>query len=214
MESSNNNLSQLHLTKSNPRTMTDEHGAMLADTTAEFGSLDGIVMNVNPAINELIGGNQRTILFKKDPTAKVDIRERFNTPLSDGTVALGYVIVGDQHWPYREVKWDKAKHLKGIQIANENAGDWDAKMLLEQNELLKSLDEGDYYSELGFTDLAELEDGWVEHTEEGPKVDEPKDKTKRFSVDELEQLRQVYESKGGNSDTVSFLAELKVVAGG
>lgn len=104
---------------------------------------------------------------------------------------------------------DKKERALNVAL-NKISGTWDDQLL---QELLLGLDEEDLLL-TGFDDeeLLKLQDGWA--AEEADKLlDEPKDKTKRFSVDELEQLRQVYESKGGNPDTASFLQELKVVSG-
>jgi hypothetical protein len=134
----------------------------------------------------------------------------------------GNIVGGHMRWkaagslgmkevPVVWVELDKDKEVAANIALNKISGDWDDQLL---QELLLGLDEDELLL-TGFDDeeLLKLQDGWA--TEETDKLlDTDKPKVKRFTLDDLEQLRQVYESKGGNPDTASFLAELRMVENG
>lgn len=186
------NLDSLRLTDKNPRTLMAEKGEKLDRTIDEYGPLDGIVMNVNKAVNELVGGNQRTIKFKQNPAAKVVITHRFDKPTATGSVAYGHVEVDGERWPYREVQWDKLKHSKGVIVANQHAGDEDKDLLAERYHEILEID-ADALDTLFITEdeLSTLQDGWVDHDalSEGEEADVGGDapKVKRFTITELKQ---------------------------
>lgn len=112
---------ELRKTKGNPRFVTDGSLERLDEKLKEFGSLDGVVYNVE--LKELVSGNQRTTLFNlKD--AQIEYSEQIEQQ-QDGTTAYGYIISNGQKFPYREVKWNLEKHRKAVIIANTHAGSWD-----------------------------------------------------------------------------------------
>jgi hypothetical protein len=122
----------------NPRTLTSQASKKLRETMKEFGDLSGIIHNIET--DEIIGGNQRTEvgdLLNKRPV----ILEKFEKPLADGTVALGYLDYNGRRFNYRAVKWDEAKAEKANIIANMSSGKWDWDMLANSfsSELLVDL---------------------------------------------------------------------------
>jgi hypothetical protein len=178
-------LQSLRPTTNNPRIVSAKTDSKLDETLAEYGDLSGIVNNVNPAVSELLGGNQRTRKFKLDPTAKIVITERLDEPNSVGSVAWGYVLVGDERFTYREVFWDKPRHVAASIAANNIHGDNDLELLSEQLHELR--DEDEVLFELtGYDDesLDKLLDGYIPHDENGPVPDD-KPKVKKYSIDEL-----------------------------
>lgn len=116
----------------NPRKITGKMFEALGDSLEEFGDMGGIV--VNKSTCEVLGGNQRTKVFKeKDPTeVSVVITEVFKKPTKTGTVALGYVTFSGEKYGYREVEWDKEKAERANLIANKIGGFWDIDMLANQ----------------------------------------------------------------------------------
>lgn len=104
---------------------------------------------------------------------------------------------------------DKKERALNVAL-NKVSGEWDDQLL---QELLLGLDEDDLLL-TGFDDeeLLKLQDGWA--AEEADKLLDDKPKETRFTIGQLEDLYKVYESKGGNSDVPSFLAELRAVSRG
>lgn len=200
-------LDHLRPTTNNPRIVMKDNSEKLDRSLDEYGPMDGIIMNVNPAINELVGGNQRTTKFRI-AGAKAVITKRFDEPTHTGTVAYGFVdLDGEQH-PYREVKWDSAKHKKGIALANQHVGTNDNDLLAELYQDI-ALEDPDYTDELFITEeeVVGLQDGYVEHTEDGPKVPEPKEQ--RWTIDDLRREREKFynATKLDDGGFVEFLAK-------
>lgn len=133
-------LNNINPTRKNPRLVTPDNDEKLDRSLDEYGPMDGIVNNVNPAINELVGGNQRNVRFKRSG-AKAVITHRFKEPTEPaGSVAYGYVDFGGERHPYREVFWDITKHNAGILLANQHAGENDNKALATRYEELLEVD--------------------------------------------------------------------------
>jgi len=57
----------------NPRKMTEEEERNLADSIDEFGSVIPVVVNVGKRDNVIIGGHQRTSIYKKRGVEEVDV---------------------------------------------------------------------------------------------------------------------------------------------
>ncbi len=108
----------------NPRTITTSQKKQLKGSYTTFGDLSGIVFNVRTGL--LVGGHQRTDLFKKENTRIT------KSPSKDdcGTVAIGFVEIkgAGGHLtkiPYREVNWDSNTEKAANIAANSGGGDFD-----------------------------------------------------------------------------------------
>jgi len=171
-------LSHLNPTKDNPRTLTNDQSETLDKQLAEFGPLDGIIYNINPGVDELVGGNRRTEKFTKLHDAEIVIEMRYKEPTRTGTIAEGYVRVGGERWSYREVDWPINKHRAAVVCANNAGGDNDLDALAEY-----SLDIEDAFKELMSIDFDELQPApYMEPDTEKPT------KTKKYSTAELREM--------------------------
>lgn len=106
----------------NPRRITKAQFERLQASMEEFGDLSGIVHNLED--DTIIGGNQRSeagALLTQEPT----ITERYEPPLADGTVALGYFDFKGRRFAYRAVRWDFDKAQRANLVANVGGGTWD-----------------------------------------------------------------------------------------
>jgi len=117
----------------NPRVITKRQFDKLQDTMEEYGDLSVIVLNIKEnekgeEVAELIGGNQRTEagrFINKKPV----ITERFDPPTKQGTIAVGYYVLGGERFNVRVVKWGEEKALKANIIANAAGGSFDVEAL-------------------------------------------------------------------------------------
>ena len=178
-------VSDLNSSVTNPRTVTKEKLKALKDSMMEFGDLSGIIYN--RVTDTLLGGHQRITTLPKN--AEVEIAERYDEPTSVGTVALGWVSLGDERFSYREVEWDEKKHELAMIRANVQAGEWDYQQLSETIDYLSQFDDVD----LGWTgfDTTQLDEiiageGWDIDTADNQSkytskiespIYEPKDET-------------------------------------
>lgn len=143
------NIDDLKANPNNPRTLSNKQGAALSDSLQRYGDLGGIVLN--RTTGHLVGGHMRVEMFKKLGDPQVHITQQYEQPNSVGTIAIGYVLLGDEQYSYREVVWSGVVESAANLAANRNGGDWDddklANMIAEINrendELLHST---------GFTD--------------------------------------------------------------
>jgi len=126
----------------NPRSITDRQLDAMVKSYMKFGDLSGITMNVRTG--NLVGGHQRTTIFKKHGKKSSIVKK----PYSDkyGTVSVGYVDVvvkrdGNSsviRIPYREVKWDADTEKAANIAANAAGGDFD---LVKLGKVLKELED-------------------------------------------------------------------------
>lgn len=143
-----NNINEAQPYHKNPRKITKAQHELLSSSLAEFGDLSGVVVNIRTG--EVIGGNQRSSIFKRED-AKIEIIERYDTPTKTGTTAIGYVIFGDEKYAYREVDWDektaesaniRANKIGGIFDFDILANEFDMELLMQsgfsEDELLNS----------------------------------------------------------------------------
>jgi hypothetical protein len=117
------NISQLKGNPDNPRTLTKQQASMLDDSMKRYGDLSGIIENVTTG--QLVGGHQRVELFKRLQDAKIVITERLEQPNSVGTIARGHVLIGDEQFTFRRVRWDEVTEQAANIAANQNGGDFD-----------------------------------------------------------------------------------------
>jgi ParB-like chromosome segregation protein Spo0J len=128
-------LKDLKANPKNPRTVSPQKLEMLKKSLAEFGDLGGIVFNTKTGF--IVGGHQRAKMLNS--ASVVEITKKYSKPTSTGTTAEGYVIVGNERYSYREVKWEKAREQAANIAANKGAGEWDLSQLSEWMKELKSL---------------------------------------------------------------------------
>jgi hypothetical protein len=139
-------LKSLNPNNKNPRKITDEKLDLLKKSLVEFGDLSGIIFNKR--LNRLVGGHQRKKAIPEE--AQIIIEKKYSAPTPAGTVAEGYVTLGEERIRYREVEWDNEKDYAANIAANKHGGDWD---ILTLNEILLDLDASNYDLSLtGFTD--------------------------------------------------------------
>ena len=133
----------------NPRQITTKQMTMLAHDLAELGDLSGIVHDLNT--DELIGGNQRSKIFRLDE-CEIQLSEQYDAPDEQGTVALGYVIWQGKKYTYRQVRWDTKTAEKANIVANKAGGTWDFDILGNEWEIDELLEWGFEPFELGLDD--------------------------------------------------------------
>lgn len=121
-------INALNANAKNPRKINKHDYEKLVQSIRVFGDLSGIVFNTRT--NQLVGGHQRIQAFKQ-LGGQPHITERFAQANSVGTVALGYVLLGDERYTYREVDWT-AEHEKAANVAaNRIQGEFDLDLLAE-----------------------------------------------------------------------------------
>jgi DNA modification methylase len=139
----------------NPRRLSEKQFELLKRDLEELGDLSGVVHDINS--NEIIGGNQRSIVFED---AEIILTEEFDKPTKTGTIALGYIIYKKEKYAYRKVKWTKKQAEKANIVANKAGGSWDFDILANEFELPDLLDWGFEENELiglNFTDEIDTE---------------------------------------------------------
>lgn len=138
-------LSELTEDPRNPRYMDDLTGGALQNSLAMFGDLSPVVFNMRT--KQLVGGHRRVDTFKKLPgERRVIIGERApdGSYLDDvGTVATGYIWIGNKQFAYREVDWDEGKQHSANIAANNIHGEFDQQLLAEITYELSQLENGD-----------------------------------------------------------------------
>ena len=162
----------------NPRQITTKQMTMLAHDLAELGDLSGIVHDLNT--DELIGGNQRSKIFRLDE-CEIQLSEQYDAPDEQGTVALGYVIWQGKKYTYRQVRWDTKTAEKANIVANKAGGTWDFDILGNEWEIDELLEWGFEPFELG------LDDTEAEEPTEDPGA----------QVDRAEELREKWDVHPG-----------------
>jgi hypothetical protein len=144
------NLSDLHSDPKNPRRLSDQQGIALKNSMAEFGDLGCVVFNIQT--QQMVGGHQRLRLMEQLPEQhKITISDRagvgawegHETLDETGTVALGYIWIGNKQFAYREVNWDLGKQRSANIAANYIEGEFDTELLAEVNYELSQLANGD-----------------------------------------------------------------------
>ena len=185
METPTKSLANLNLTAGNPRVLTHDQSDTMDKQLEKFGPLDGIVYNVNPAIMELVGGNQRTLKFRADVSVEIVIEMEYLTPTKSGTVAEGYIRINGERWNYREVNWTKSKHKAGVLAANNAGGANDLDALAEY-----AFDIDEDWQALTSMDLTNLQPDPFDDIEDAVTKDKPKGR--KWSTDELREFAKSY----------------------
>lgn len=118
-------LSELVPNPENPRTITAEQQEALKKSLYEFGDLSGFVFN--EVSGYLVGAHQRQKVLP--PDAEIIIEKKYSKPTRTGTVAEGYVIVDNERFSYRQVRWGKKREMAANIAANKHGGQFnDAKL--------------------------------------------------------------------------------------
>jgi len=127
----------------NPRQITKKQLSELSVDLKELGDLSGITHDLDT--DEILTGNQRCEALPGIMSGLIqpEITQRFDTPLEDGTVLLGYFIIDGKMYNYRAVKgWDDKKREKANIVANKRGGAWDFDILANGFEVTNLLDWG------------------------------------------------------------------------
>lgn len=136
------NIEDLKPDPKNPRTMSDHDGEALQRSMTKFGDLSCVVFNVRT--QQLVGGHQRLEIMKKLPAERrVEIKQRFEQPDENGTVALGYIYINNKPFAYREVDWDVGTQKAANIAANRIQGEFNLELLAEVNYELRQLSNAD-----------------------------------------------------------------------
>jgi len=138
-------LSDLKPAEYNPRTISKHDFAALKKSITELGDLSGLVFNRSSG--NIVGGHQRKEAYQ-ELGGKIEIIEELETPNSVGTVARGFVTIGDEKYTYREVEWDDKRERIANMAANRIQGEWDDDKLAE---LIYSLKDESALPDSGFT---------------------------------------------------------------
>lgn len=122
----------------NPRIITAHDVGALEASIREFGDLSNVIRNIGT--DRLVGGHQRTNVFRGDAGARVHITQRYDPAQTDGTTARGYIVLSNgTQFSYREVDWDEEREAAGNIAANEIHGRFDQDKLAA---ITASLSEG------------------------------------------------------------------------
>lgn len=182
-------MSDLKTYHKNPRKITAEDREILKKGLLEFGDLSGVVLNKRTG--ELVGGNQRTSLFKEEAErCTIEITEEFKKPTTQGTVAHGYIVYThangeNEKFSYRVVDWNEAKEMKANLLANKAGGMWDFDLLANEFEI-------DLLREVGFK---EFELGFARSKDEEGEDDNPLgDTAETYLAGNIKQIVLYFES--------------------
>lgn len=167
-------LGDLKLDPKNPRTISKHDFESLKNAMKRWGDLSGVVRNLNTGM--LVGGHQRVRAFEQMQNPTVEITERLDQPNSVGTIARGYVVIGDEKYTYREVRWDEANQHAANIAANRIQGEFQIDMLAELTYELAQFDP-DLVKATGQTQaeidrMLDLVGAKGETEDEAPAVDE------------------------------------------
>ena len=152
----------MELYSKNPRQITDKQYTQLKEWLEELGDLSGIVHDLNS--DEIVGGNQRSRVIDIN-NCELVIEHQHETPDSQGTVGMGYVIWNDKRYGYRQVRWTPEQCDKANIVANKAGGEWDWDILANEFDLDDLLDWG--FSE---RELIGFNSGGGTGSEEGTKT--------------------------------------------
>lgn len=119
----------------NPRRITDEKLKMLKKSLETFGDLSGFVYN--QVTKRLVGGHMRRRVLPND--SEVIVEHRLETPNEQGTIATGYVLIGNERYAYREVAFDETTEKAANIAANQQGGEFDFPLLAEDLLALDSM---------------------------------------------------------------------------
>jgi len=116
----------------NPRRISDQRLLQLAESLAEYGSLDGFVVNRSPGKYKdcIVSGNQKNKHVNLSD-AEIQITAQYDEPTAAGTLCVGHVVYKGERFPYREVSWSERKCEIANLRANNYGGENDYSLLLK-----------------------------------------------------------------------------------
>lgn len=139
------NVYTLQAAEYNPREISPQDFKMLKNSIKKFGDLSGVVRNIQT--NNLVGGHQRIAAFKEMQNPTIVVEETLPAANSVGTVARGYVLLGDEKYTYREVDWPLQKEMQANLAANRIQG----KFVQDKLAVMMADIEADLREDTGFT---------------------------------------------------------------
>lgn len=123
MEKYQRNISSENIFRDNPRKITSSDRLQLAQHLQKYGDLGGVVFCRNN--KAYVGGNQRSTIFDG---AEINYINKYDTPLPDKTVALGFIEWKGNMYLYREVEFTEAEFREACIAANNDGGQWDLEV--------------------------------------------------------------------------------------
>ena len=121
------NITDLRPNPKNPRKISAQRDARLAEYLAEFGDLSGLIFNRDGTV---ISAHQRVRHYKRNGGQLVLV-EQYDEPTKDGTIARGHIEMPDgTRYIVRQVDWEKEKAERAMIVANGSFGEWDTEVLL------------------------------------------------------------------------------------
>lgn len=188
----NIDINSLKANPKNPRTLSKHDYESLKKSISTFGDLSGIVFN--RTTQQLVGGHQRIQAFKELGGQPV-IEEQLDVPNSVGTVARGYVSLGDEKYTYRVVEWVQEFETAANVAANRIQGEFDKDLLAELVYEINQLENGqDLTNLMGLEEdeLSKLLDMVGANGESDPAEDEaPEVDTVNPPVSKLGEIYQL-----------------------
>lgn len=138
-------LSDLNEAPYNPRLIQKHDYHSLLGSIKDLGDLSGLVYNRRTG--HIVGGHQRKKAYE-ELGGTIEIIESLEEPNSVGTVARGFVLIGDEKYTYRIVDWDEHKEKLANLAANRVQGEWDDDKLAQ---LIYELKDSEDLMDTGFT---------------------------------------------------------------
>lgn len=130
----------------NPRKISPTDAKNLLASIGDFGDIGGLFFNRRTG--NIGGGHQRQNAYDK-LGGKIEITERLDSPNSVGTVARGYVTIGDEKFSYRVVDWPEQKERLANLAANRIQGEFDDEKL---SQMIFSMKDDEALPQAGFSD--------------------------------------------------------------
>ncbi len=125
----------------NPRTLSQHDGQALSKSITTFGDLSCIVFNQRT--QQLVGGHQRLEIMKRlSGEKRIELTRQYETPDEVGSVAIGYIYIGNKQFAYRVVDWDEGTQRAANIAANRISGEFDIDLLAQVNYELSLLENG------------------------------------------------------------------------
>lgn len=106
----------------NPRFIEGVDYRALLDSIKDYGDLSGLVYNERSG--NIVGGHQRKEAYH-ELGGGIEILETLDKPNSVGTIARGFVTIGDEKYTYRVVDWPMEKEKAANLAANKIQGEFD-----------------------------------------------------------------------------------------
>lgn len=203
------NIDDLKANPKNPRRISEHDYKALLTSIKTFGDLSGIVKNNRTG--QLVGGHQRIQAFKELGGQPV-ITERYPQPNSKGTTAIGYVILEDEKFGYREVDWDADFEMQANVAANKIQGEFDNDLLAQIVYETSQLENGTELNELmGFTEkeAQKLIDSVAGSGEENEDENDDPDKIDNMDFAVTREQREVIDEAIGHIKATREMAAEK-----